>query len=110
MRRTTSRWIAAVSVFTLLGSLEAARRPRYGGTLHVELSTAIQTLDPAANSELAGLVFETLVRLDDRGTPQPWLAESWTHDTARKRWLFTARSNVTLQNGARWEPPGGVIA
>ncbi len=110
MRRITSRWIAAVSTFILLGSIEAARRPRYGGTLRVEMSTAVQTMDPGANSELAGLVFETLVRLDDHGAPQPWLAESWTHDAARKRWIFTPRSNVTLQNGARWEPPGGVIA
>jgi peptide/nickel transport system substrate-binding protein len=115
MRRTTSRWIAAVSAFILLGSLGAARRPRYGGTLRVEMSASVQTLDPTATPEPAGLVFETLifetlVRLDDRGLPEPWLAESWTHDVARKRWIFTARSNVTFQNGARWEPPGGVIA
>jgi peptide/nickel transport system substrate-binding protein len=115
MRRTTSRWIAAVSAFAFLGSLWAARRPRYGGTLRVEMSAAVQTLDPAVNSELDGLafealIFETLVRLDDRGLPRPWLAESWTHDTARKRWVFTPRSNVTLQSGSHWDPPGGAIA
>ncbi len=120
MRRTTSLWIAAVSALALLGSIEAARRPRYGGTLHVEMSAAVPTLDPAegsgdptviaAKTALAGLVFETLVRLDEHGVPQPWLAEAWHHDSARKRWIFTARSNVTLQNGSRWEPPGGVFS
>lgn len=110
MRRTTSRWIAAASFLVVLGSLssslDAARRPRYGGTLHVETSAS----EADAKTELAGLEFETLVRLDDRGQPQPWLAESWTHDAARKRWLFMPRANVTLHNGSRWEPAGGAIA
>jgi MarR-like DNA-binding transcriptional regulator SgrR of sgrS sRNA len=44
------------------------------------------------------------VRLDDHGRPQPWLAISWIHDVTRKRWIFTPRPNVTLHNGARWEP------
>jgi ABC-type transport system substrate-binding protein len=53
---------------------------------------------------LSGAVFETLVRLDDRGDPQPWLATAWSHDLARKRWIFTPRLNVTLHNGATWSP------
>ncbi len=106
MWRTTSRWIAAASFLAVLASVNAARRPRYGGTLHVETSAS----ETGARTELAGLEFETLVRLNDRGQPQPWLAESWTHDVARKRWIFTPRANVTLHNSSRWEPPGGMIA
>jgi MarR-like DNA-binding transcriptional regulator SgrR of sgrS sRNA len=49
-------------------------------------------------------VFETLVRLDERGNPQPWLATSWSHDAARKRWVFAARPNVRLHNHAIWTP------
>ena len=110
MRRTTSRWIAAASFLAVLvsaaSSLAAARRPRYGGVLHVETSAS----EADARMELSGLEFETLIRLNDRGQPQPWLAESWTHDIARKRWIFTPRANVTMHNGSRWEPPGGMIA
>ncbi len=60
-------------------------------------------------AQLAAQVFETLVRLDEQSQPQPWLAESWTHDVARKRWIFTPRANVILHNGSHWEPPGGMI-
>ena len=33
MMRSASRWIAAVSALAVLGSIEAARRPYYGGEL-----------------------------------------------------------------------------
>jgi MarR-like DNA-binding transcriptional regulator SgrR of sgrS sRNA len=84
------------------------------------MTEAVQTLDPmdwpsnpaeaSAKAQLSGLVFETLVRLDEKGRPQPWLAESWTHDAARKRWIFAPRVGVVLQNGASWMPAGGIIA
>jgi ABC-type transport system substrate-binding protein len=98
----------------------AASRPRYGGTLRIEILSPLSTLDPratlpdnaeaAARRKLAAEVFETLVRLDDRGEPQPWLAISWTHDAARKRWLFHPRPHVTFHDGSPWQPEKGVIA
>ena len=69
--------------------------------------------DPAAlgaQRQWMPLVFETLVSLDDHGRPQPWLATSWTHDTARKAWIFQVRKNVKLHDGSTWSPPGGSIA
>jgi MarR-like DNA-binding transcriptional regulator SgrR of sgrS sRNA len=94
--------------------LGAARRPRYGGELRIELRAQLKTLDPqetpqdplalAAQRQILPAVFETLVRLDEHGEPQPWLAESWIHDAARKSWIFTARRNVTLQDGTPWSP------
>jgi peptide/nickel transport system substrate-binding protein len=120
MRRTLSRSIAAASAIILAGSLDAARRPRYGGVLRVEVSAAVQTLDPAdwpadpaeaaLKARLAGLVFETLVRLDEKGRPQPCLATSWSHDAAGRRWIFTPRANVMLHNGATWRPEEGALA
>src|SRR5437016_113043 len=120
MRRTLLRSIAAASAIILVGSLEAARRPRYGGVLRVEVSAAVQTLDPAdwpgdpaeaaLKARLAGLVFETLVRLDEKGRPQPCLATSWSHDAAGRRWVFTPRANVVLHNGAPWQPDEGALA
>ena len=61
------------------------------------MRAALSTLDPAqvavddemaARQKLAGAVFETLTVLNDSGEPRPWLAVSWTHDIARKRWIF----------------------
>jgi ABC-type transport system substrate-binding protein len=113
MKRIPSLWIAAASALIALGTVDAARRPRYGGELRVEMRAALRTLDPAANSTDAALlvpaVFETLVRFDEKGDPQPGLATSWSHDAARKRWVFTARPNIMLHNGTPWSPRGGTI-
>jgi peptide/nickel transport system substrate-binding protein len=110
MRRTLYRWIAAinglaVSLFLLAPAshLHAARRPRYGGTLRIETAASFQAAD-TSEPRLVGPVFETLVRLDERGDPHPGLAISWTHDAAHKQWRFTPRPNVLLQNGAPWQP------
>jgi ABC-type transport system substrate-binding protein len=100
--------------------LTAARRPQYGGSLRIQTAAVFDNLDPsespafgndaAAKENILGNVFETLVELDANGKPQPLLAASWTHDATRKKWLFSVRPNVTLHNGAVWDPPGGVIA
>ncbi len=118
MKRTASRWIAGASAILVVASMDAARRPRYGGELRIETRAMPRTLDPAELQAqelgetpwLAGAVFETLVRLDDRGDPQPWLAASWTHDTQRKCWIFTPRASVLLHNGATWSPAPITIA
>jgi peptide/nickel transport system substrate-binding protein len=120
MKHTALPRIAAVSALILIvsafcgaiWSVEAARRPRYGGELRIEMRVAPENPEAlekpeASNTLLAGAIFENLVRLDEHGDPQPWLATSWTHDPARKRWVFTPRANVILHNGAPWSP--GVI-
>ena len=118
MKPTASAWFAIASVLAL-ASLKAESRPRYGGTLHVEITAALNNLDPAeipsdpvlleAKARLVPAVFETLVRLDENGRPVPWLATSWMHDLARKQWVFTARPNVRLHNGATWVPDAGSL-
>ena len=105
MKHTALLWIAGVSVVV---AAQGAHRPRYGGELRVEIREAPRTPDRGAAAFLSE-VFETLVRLDERGDPQPWLATSWKHDPAGKRWVFTARPNVILHNGAVWAPPGGIV-
>jgi MarR-like DNA-binding transcriptional regulator SgrR of sgrS sRNA len=113
MRPIRCRWIAAINTLTLCAfAANAARRPQYGGELRVETNAVLKSFEPAERDrpELIAEVFETLVRIDEHGDPQPWLATSWTHDAAHKQWVFSARPNVTLHNGAVWSPPGGVIA
>ncbi len=117
MKHTALPRIAAVSALILIVSalcgaiwnVEAARRPRYGGVLRVETRAILESPEAlekpeASNTLLGGAIFENLVRLDEHGEPQPWLATSWTHDVARKRWVFTPRVNVILHNGAPWSP------
>ncbi len=119
MRRIASRHVAAISCLLFLLPLRAARRPRYGGSLRIETRAVFNKLDPsvtagdvfteARRQNILGQVFETLVRLDERGDPQPLLATAWVHDAAHKRWIFTPRDNVVFHDGARWSPPGGVV-
>lgn len=119
MKPTALPWIAAASAFFTLAILQAESRPHYGGTLRVEMGAALNNLDPAeiptdpggleAKARLVPAVFESLVRLDESGKPQPWLATSWTHDVARKRWVFTARTHVRLHNGMMWTPTAGSL-
>jgi MarR-like DNA-binding transcriptional regulator SgrR of sgrS sRNA len=72
----------------------------------VETRAAARTADTLPM--LDGQIFETLVRLNDRGEPEPWLATSWTHEPDQKRWVFAARPNVMLHTGVVWNP--GMIA
>jgi len=101
MRRTLWRSIAVVSA--LVVALSAARRPRYGGELRIEIEAAIA--DPGALPEpFTGQIIEGLIRIDERGEFRPWLAASWSHDVARKLWVFTPRTGITLHNGSAWQP------
>lgn len=111
MRRSAYRLLAAVSLLALSPAL-AATRPRYGGTLRVELSASPTALDPAqqspfptsAQEQLATLMFDRLVELDQQETPRPGLAASWQHDPDYRRWLFHLRSGVLLHNGSPLRP------
>jgi peptide/nickel transport system substrate-binding protein len=117
------RWTAGASAVVLAcgaaRAVYAAPRPHYGGDLRIEMRASLKDPDPSApaddsgvleaRAQLVPLVFETLVRLDDRGDPKPWLATSWTHDSEHKRWVFSARANVTFHDGSKWSPPDGVI-
>jgi peptide/nickel transport system substrate-binding protein len=106
MRRSFWRFLAAASL--MLAPAGAADRPRYGDALRMEIRAAIPRLDPAADDRLAALVFEGLVRLDEKGRPQPSLALSWRRDAANKRWQFELRGGVQLHDGSLLTP--GVVA
>jgi peptide/nickel transport system substrate-binding protein len=118
MKRTPFRFLAAASVAGVLlfaaARVESARRPRYGGTLRVEMHAAVSSLDPvdwpadpaasAAKEKLMSLVFDRLTRLDANGHPQPALATSWQHDATSKNWTFQFRQNVRSHDGALLTP------
>jgi peptide/nickel transport system substrate-binding protein len=104
MRCTVSLLVAASSLLAAAG-LTAAERPRYGGTLRIEMQAAVQSLDSAdAPEALDGMVFEPLVRMDERGQPQPELAVSWQSDQGGRRWLLRLRSGVKFHDGSALTP------
>ena len=103
MKRFSSILIVAASLACATNMI-AATRPHYGGTLRVSVQTSAQTLDPNISNtpglrSLTQLVFETLVRLDDRGRPQPLLATSWQVEPGNQRWRFQVRSGVIFSDG-----------
>jgi peptide/nickel transport system substrate-binding protein len=92
-------WLALSSLL-ISSSLTGAVRPRYGGTLTVELSGAWTTLDPPSFEPALSIpIAETLVRVNERGETQPVLAVAWQHDPDFKRWRFSLRPKVTFQDG-----------
>ncbi|MBO5500857.1 MAG: hypothetical protein J6A48_02425, partial [Clostridia bacterium] len=48
---------------------------------------------------LYGMVYESLVTIDDNGIPQPLLAETWSETGGGNTWTFTLRENVTFSDG-----------
>jgi peptide/nickel transport system substrate-binding protein len=113
MRFTRSRWLAAISLLLAVvpsAALQATKRPRYGGTLRVELRTPAISLDPrewkagsvsaGENEKLASLIYERLLILDDYGRFQPALASEWSHDSGFRNWQFKLRAGVKLSDGS----------
>jgi peptide/nickel transport system substrate-binding protein len=90
-------------------TVAASTRPRVGGMLRVELRERVPTLDPRvqpneaqiarAQEMLDALVFDRLLRFDDRGNPAPALAEAWQPEDGGKRWQFTLRPGVQFSDG-----------
>jgi ABC-type transport system substrate-binding protein len=95
----------------LHSTLHASQRPRYGGTLRVEMRERVSSMDPRgfdpaaagapAMERLLGLVYDRLVRIDERGQAQPALASSWQHDSNFTHWQFQIRADVKFHDDAR---------
>lgn len=118
MRRISFTWSTTSSlVFALLFvalATSAARRPRYGGTLTIDLQGRVTSLDPAqkqgsaadqiAQEQLLLLIADRLVELDQFGQPKPALAISWQHNDKFTRWEFHLRPNVKFQDATALTP------
>lgn len=107
MKRFVSALLAASSLAFGFISAAAATRPHYGGTLRVAIAEAPQSLDPAdpvlnsstAGRNLARLIFDRLVILDERGLPRPALATSWQAETGDQRWELQLRRDAAFHDG-----------
>src|ERR1051325_4111482 len=110
MKRTCLQWLAASSLLLAAICASAATRPRYGGTLRISSATALNSIDPAdapdslLRRNVTRLLFETLVIVDDNGTIQPSLADSWNSSFAGQRWQFILRHGLTFSDGSPLSP------
>ena len=104
-RAARVRVLAVVAAGVLVAAAGApAAGPRPGGTLRMALSADPPTLDPALTTDLTSAavvrqLFDTLVELDERLTPGPGLARSWTVSTDRRVYTFALRRDVRFHNG-----------
>ena len=111
MRLSGWQWLAVSSL--LLGiSAVGETRPQYGGTLRTTTRIAPASIDPAdriqtdslARRNLDGLMFDTLVIMDNRGRLQPALATSWKAEPGNQRWQFWLRRGVKFHDGSPFTP------
>ena len=107
MKRFGWQWLAISSLLVTTLAARAETRPQYGGTLHVGLSAALSSLDPAdttqedsfARRSVFSLIFDNLVTNDSSGRVQPVLAESWQAASGNRRWQFRIRRGVKFPDG-----------
>ena len=64
-------------------------------------TTEIRPLNPLERDIVSvyGMVYESLLTVDDNGLPQPFLAETWEESNNGKTWTFTLRENITFSDG-----------
>lgn len=110
-RRMRNKLSLALLIVIALLAATAARRPRYGGTLTVELAGRVTSLDPTqrqsnvedqlAQDRLLTLIADRLVTLDDHGKVQPSLAWDWQHgaNDDLTQWSIDLRPGLTFQDG-----------
>ncbi len=109
--KLTGLRLIAISSALLAASATAATRPHYGGTLHVQMESTLSSLDPAGSQtnpvgtrSVLGLIFDTLVALNNRGEPEPRLAISWQVQPGNEVWQFTVRPGVMFSDGTAMTP------
>lgn len=105
MKRIEWQWLAISSLLMVTAAM-AEVRPRYGGTLHVEMHAGPGSLDPVQLSSdstsaasLTALLFDTLVTVDESGRVQPGLAESWQSSRGNQVWELHLRRGVKFHDG-----------
>jgi ABC-type transport system substrate-binding protein len=101
MRRTAFQWLVISSLLAALAIAAGARtRPRYGGSVRVEVSGSLWEPNGIARN----LVAETLTKVDEQGRVQPWLAMKWESQNRDRRWVFSLRPDVKFHDGTQMTP------
>jgi peptide/nickel transport system substrate-binding protein len=110
----------ALGATVIVPNAEASTRPQIGGTLRVQLSGRVATIDPrqwstvpaqaAAIERVDSLIFDRLIRLDESGALRPALALYWQQVGDSKHWRFRIRDGVKFSDGSPLTPPVAAMA
>jgi len=114
-RRTFVKGIGTVAGAIGLGATVVASAPNHvraqgsaGGVLRIAFSDALtqDTLNPALQQPTfflpppQGMLYESLVKLDNNFQPAPHLAESWDANDDASVWTFKLRPGVEFHDGS----------
>jgi oligopeptide transport system substrate-binding protein len=98
VKKALSLVLVLVFVVSLFGGLSAIPSARAAVAQEVTYNLGAEpaTIDPALTIDLVSRnialqVFEGLTRIDNKNTPQPAIAKSWTISKDRKTYTFTLR-------------------
>jgi peptide/nickel transport system substrate-binding protein len=106
MTRFVYHWLVVNSLLIAGLPALAETRAQYGGTLRVSTRTVLTSLAPQdlsqpgsmAQQDISELMFDTLVKCDERGRIYPGLAVSWRIVSGSQRWRFQLRRGVKFHD------------
>ena len=105
MQNSFSRALAAAALTMIAtGALAQGAPPRSGGTLHAIVapeppSLMVGLVQNGPTQTVAGNIYESLLRYDEKLEPQPSLAESWELSPDQKTITFRLRRNAKWHDG-----------
>lgn len=103
--QTRREAIGTIAAVLAMGSgVIPARAQNSGGSVHVvvtpEPATLMQGLSQSGPTNMvAGNIYESLLRFDEKLVPKPSLAKSWTLSEDAKTYTFKLQSNVKWHDG-----------
>ncbi len=95
---------AALTAAVAFSPFALAQTPKKGGTVHAVLQPEPPMLMQGLNQNgptnmVAGNIYESLLRLDEKLNPQPSLAKSWEISADAKTYTFRLQENVKWHDG-----------
>jgi|SaaInl7_200m_RNA_FD_contig_21_1789695_length_2152_multi_30_in_0_out_0_1 ABC-type transport system substrate-binding protein len=96
--------LATTSLLSACGETETVVDVDLDGRIDIGMTSNPNTLVPMKSEKLvqasvAQLIWETLIRLNEDGTVDPLLAESWTTSSNGLDWTFTIDSKAEFSDG-----------
>jgi len=89
-------------------SPSAGTKAAYGGTITFGLENDVSNLDPMLSGlfvdrNIMYAMYDSLVRVDPKGTIIPWLAKSWDTSADGKTVTFNLRTDVKFHDGSTFD-------
>ena len=63
----------------------------------------VKSISLTVNNTLGSFLIDRLIYFDDKGNPQPWLAESWTVSEDQKELVFKIRTGIKFHDGTPFD-------